>query len=312
VKVGIAFANIAGFGTGEGAAELACAAEAAGVESLWTVEHVIFPSGYRSAYPYDDSGRMPMTPDTPLTDPLIWLTWVAAQTSTIRLGTGILILPERNPVVLAKEVATLDALSGGRVELGIGVGWLREEFEALGVPWERRGARTDEYMGAMRTLWGGDEVSFDGEFVSFEAVSSNPKPTNGTVPIIVGGQSEAAARRAGRIGDGFFPGKGDLAPLLATMGRAAEEAGRDPAEIEVTWSDLDNILGDDPVRVKRGGNLKTWSDLEILGDDPVGAAERLREAGIDRLAVPSIMFMRDPVSTLAEFGERVIGPIADI
>ena len=289
VKIGIAFANIARFGTGEGAAEFASAAEAAGVESLWTVEHVIFPSGYRSAYPYDDSGRMPMTPDTPLTDPLIWLTWVAAQTSTIRLGTGILILPERNPVVLAKEVATLDALSGGRVELGIGVGWLREEFEALGVPWERRGARTDEYMGAMRTLWGGDDVSFDGEFVSFETVSSNPKPANGTVPIIIGGHSEAAARRAGRIGDGFFPGKGDLAPMLATMGRAAEEAGRDPAEIEVTWS-----------------------DLEVLGDDPVGAAERLREAGVDRLAVPSIMFMRDPASTLAEFGERVIGPIADI
>jgi len=175
------------------------------------------------------------------------------------------------------------------VELGIGVGWLREEFEALGVPWERRGARTDEYMGAMRTLWGGDDVSFDGEFVSFEAVSSNPKPANGTVPIIIGGHSEAAARRAGRIGDGFFPGKGDLAPMLATMGRAAEEAGRDPAEIEVTWS-----------------------DLEVLGDDPVGAAERLREAGVDRLAVPSIMFMRDPASTLAEFGERVIGPITDI
>ncbi|SVD03403.1 uncharacterized protein METZ01_LOCUS356257, partial [marine metagenome] len=176
MKVGIAFANILNFGTPEGSIQFAQAAEKAGVDSLWTVEHVIYPSNYDSEYPYDTSGKMMMAPDTDLTDPLIWLTWLAANTSSIRLGTGILILPERNPLVLAKELGTLDSLSGGRVELGIGVGWLKEEFDALGIPWERRGARTDEYVAVMQKLWSGNEVSFDGEFVSFENISSNPKP----------------------------------------------------------------------------------------------------------------------------------------
>ena len=124
MKVGIAFANILNFGTPEGSIKFAQSAEKAGVDSLWTVEHVIYPSNYDSEYPYDTSGKMMMAPDTDLTDPLIWLTWLAANTSSIRLGTGILILPERNPLVLAKELGTLDYLSGGRVELGIGVGWL--------------------------------------------------------------------------------------------------------------------------------------------------------------------------------------------
>ena len=132
MKFGIAFANIMGFAERDGLTNMAQAAEAAGFESLWTVEHVIYPDSYESAYPSDRSGKMMMAPDTNLPDPLIWLAFVAAATSTIRLATGILILPQRNPVVLAKEVATLDYLSGGRVDLGIGVGWLEEEFDALG------------------------------------------------------------------------------------------------------------------------------------------------------------------------------------
>ena len=132
MKVGIMFANAGPFGTAEGCAAIATHAEAAGFDALWTVEHVVFPEAYQSAYPYDDSGKMAMASDTPLTDPLVWLTWAAAHTTRLRLATGILILPERNPVVLAKELGTLDAMSGGRVDLGIGVGWLREEFDALG------------------------------------------------------------------------------------------------------------------------------------------------------------------------------------
>ena len=128
-------------------------------------------------------------------DPLIWLAFVAAATTELRLGTGIVILPQRNPVILAKELATLDSLSGGRVEFGIGVGWLKEEFEALGVPWARRGARTDEYIEAMRALWDGDHAAYEGEFVSFDDVSSNPKPAQGRVPIHIGGHSRAAAER---------------------------------------------------------------------------------------------------------------------
>ena len=289
MKVGIAFANILNFGTPDGSIQFAQAAEKAGVESLWTVEHVIYPSSYDSQDPYDPSGQMAMAPDTDLTDPLIWLTWLAANTSSIRLGTGIIILPERNPLVLAKQVGTLDSFSGGRVELGIGVGWLKEEFEALGVPWERRGARTDEYVAVMRELWGGNEVSFDGEFVSFDRVSSNPKPLNGSVPITIGGHSDAAARRAGRIGNGFFPGKGDLEHMLGLVRESAEKHGRDASEIEVTWG-----------------------SGEIMGSDPVAAAEKLKEQGVSRVIVPSLMFLNNTEEQLAEFGERVVSKIADI
>ena len=289
MKVGIAFANILNFGTPEGSIQFAQAAEKAGVDSLWTVEHVIYPSNYDSEYPYDTSGKMMMAPDTDLTDPLIWLTWLAANTSSIRLGTGILILPERNPLVLAKELGTLDSLSGGRVELGIGVGWLKEEFDALGIPWERRGARTDEYVAVMQKLWSGNEVSFDGEFVSFENISSNPKPVHGSVPITIGGHSDAAARRAGRIGNGFFPGNGDLQHMLNLMNESAEQNGRDPKEIEVNWG-----------------------DTEIMGSDPIAAAEKLKSQGVTRIIVPSVMFLNNTEEQLAEFGERVVSKISDI
>ena len=289
MKVGIAFANIGPFGSAEGAAAVGRAAEAAGIDSLWTVEHVVYPDEYGSTYPYDDSGRMAMAPDTDLTDPLTWLTWVGAHTSTLRLATGILILPERNPVVLAKQLGTMDALTGGRIDLGIGVGWLREEFDALGIPWERRGARTDEYVAAMRTLWSGNSVSFDGDFVSFSGVSSNPKPVNGSVPIVIGGHSDAAARRAGRLGDGFWPGKGDLDHLLDVMRREAEAHDRDPEAIEVTWA----------------GDL-------TAGEDPVAAAAALAAKGVSRVIVPSFLFWRDPEGSLAAFGESVVAPLADL
>ncbi len=289
MKVGIAFANIGPFGSAEGAAAVGRSAEAAGIDSLWTVEHVVYPDEYGSTYPYDDSGRMAMAPDTDLTDPLTWLTWVGAHTSTLRLATGILILPERNPVVLAKQLGTMDALTGGRVDLGIGVGWLREEFDALGIPWERRGARTDEYVAAMRTLWSGNSVSFDGDFVSFSGVSSNPKPVNGSVPIVIGGHSDAAARRAGRLGDGFWPGKGDLDHLLDVMRREAEAHDRDPDAIEVTWA----------------GDL-------TAGEDPVAAAAALAAKGVSRVIVPSFLFWQDPESSLAAFGESVVAPLADL
>ncbi len=235
MKVGIVFANVGLLGTAEGAEALALAAEEHGVDSVWTVEHVVVPADYESRYPYSKDGRMPGGDSSPIPDPLIWLTWVGAHSQRLLLGTGVLILPQRNPAVLAKEVATLDQLSGGRVQLGIGVGWLREEFEALGVPFERRGARTDEYVAALRELWGAVEPTFQGEFVEFERALSHPKPVRGAVPIVVGGHTPIAARRAGRLGDGFFPAEHrELATLLDEMRGAAVAAGRDPEAIEVT------------------------------------------------------------------------------
>jgi probable F420-dependent oxidoreductase len=238
MKFGLRYASLGRYSHGPAAIELAQAAEAAGFDSIWTVEHVVVPHAYQSKYPYSPTGRMGAgLEDFPIPDPLIWLAYVAAATRTIKLGTAILILPQRNAVVTAKAVATLDHLAGGgRVLLGIGVGWLAEEFATLGVPFEDRGARTDEYVGAMRALWSQECASFGGRFVSFREVFCRPRPAAGRIPIIVGGDTVAAARRAGRLGDGYFPARGAPAELFAEMRRAAEAAGRDPADVELTVS----------------------------------------------------------------------------
>lgn len=241
MKFGVMFANT-GFGSSpRGAIAVAQAAEAGGFDSLWAVEHVVVPSGYESQYPYDPSGKMAGGAEVfDLPDPLIWLTWAAAHTERIKLATGVLVLPQRNAVVTAKEIATLDHLSRGRVVLGVGVGWLAEEFAALGVPFNERGARMDEYIDVLRELWSPsghpEQSTVGGRFVSFDRCIMRPRPAHGTVPIVIGGHSPAAARRAGRRGDGFFPGGGtneELAELFAIVRAEAEAAGRDPDAIEL-------------------------------------------------------------------------------
>jgi probable F420-dependent oxidoreductase len=234
------FANTGAAATGPGARQLAVDAEAAGIESLWTVEHVVVPSGYQSAYPYDSSGKMAGgAEDFDLPDPLVWLSYVAAVTERIKLATGILILPQRNPLITAKAVASIDAMSGGRMILGVGVGWLREEFDAIGVPFADRGRRHDDYVEAMRELWGGEKTTVHNTYASFDNCISRPRPANGTVPIVIGGHTEKAARRAGRLGDGFFPGQGGLDELAGLLRIVHEECvanGRDPNAVELTAS----------------------------------------------------------------------------
>lgn len=245
MKFGIRYCNTGRYVHPSNAVELVQAAESAGFESAWTVEHTVIPRGYQSAYPYTADGRLPGGEgDFVLPDPQIWMAYVAARTSTIKLATGILILPQHNPVICAKQVATLDFMSGGRVILGIGVGWLREEFEALGVPFAKRGARTEEYIHALRALWTMDAPSYEGRFVRFKDAYMRPKPVNGTVPIVIGGHSKAAAARAGRMADGFFPARGASPELLAVVRGAAEAAGRDPAAVEITAS-----MPDDPAEL---------------------------------------------------------------
>lgn len=242
MKFGIMFANSAHYATAEGAAAIATAADQCGLESIWAVEHVVIPHGYQSQYPDHESGRIRGGEDPDLPDPLLWLTYAAALTKQVRLATGILIVPQRNPVVLAKECATLAKLSNDRFELGIGVGWLAEELDALGVPFADRGRRTDEYCAAMQALWSQEHAAYDGRYVQFANAISRPQPTGGTVPIVVGGHSDAAARRAGRYGTGFFPARGtdeELTHLFEVVRQSAVEHGRDPQAIENTtmvWS----------------------------------------------------------------------------
>ncbi|MEA3218219.1 MAG: hypothetical protein QOJ19_4375 [Acidimicrobiia bacterium] len=277
MKFGIMFANVGQFANAEGAAAIATAADEMGLESIWSVEHVLIPHGYQSQYPYHESGRIPFGEDPDITDPLVWLGFVAGITRQIRLATGILIVPQRNPAVLAKECATLDKLSGGRFELGIGVGWLAEEFEALGVPFADRGRRTDEYVAAMQALWSQEHAAYSGKYVNFSGAISRPQPAGGDIPIIVGGHSEAAARRAGRYGTGFFPAKGsddELRHLLEIVAASAKEHGRDPDAIELTtgqWSAKRDSL--DRVR-----ELEDLGVRRLIVAPPTGNIAKMREA----------------------------------
>src|SRR5580700_3079009 len=177
------------------------ASEARGISTLWVGEHVVLFEQYASAYPYAADGRIPAPAQSGLLDPIVTLSYLAARTRTVRLGTAMLLLPQRNPVYTAKEISSLDWLSGGRVDLGIGVGWLKEEFEALDVPWERRGARTDEYLEVLRTLWVDDTSSFHGELYDLDPSEMYPKPVQQPYPPIhIGGETPAALRRAARLG----------------------------------------------------------------------------------------------------------------
>ena len=255
MKFGLRYLNTGRNVWSDKAISMAQAAEEAGFESIWTVDHVVVPKGYKSTYPYAASGRMgDGNEDMQYPDPLIYMAYLASVTKTIRLATGILIIPQRNPVVAAKQIATLDQLSGGRIDLGIGVGWLEEEFNAIGVPFEGRGKRTDEHIAAMRALWANDFAEYHGDFVDFDPIFCRPQPLNGTIPIIVGGHSKAAARRAGRIGDGFFPARGTPHDLFDIVKTTATENGRDPEDIEFTVSvpeDLNEIPELAKIGVKR-------------------------------------------------------------
>ncbi len=288
MKVGLAFASSAAI-DGPATIEICRRAEEVGFESLWGGEHVIIPDEIYSKYPYTEDGKIPAEPDTPIPDPLIWLAFAAAAAPNLRLGTCILIVPQRNPLVLAKELATLDQLSGGRVELGLGVGWLKEEFEALGVPWERRGARNDEYIEAMKALWQGPHAEFHGDFVDFAPVTCSPRPVNGSIPIIVGGDTERAITRAGKIADGYFPGEGNidrLKDLIARVKRSAESNNRDPESVKISA-----IFG-----------------AQMM--NPEAGVEEMRSVGVDRIMVPAFFFAGEGgMDRLSEFGEKII-PLA--
>lgn len=223
---------------------VAKAAEQAGFATLWSGEHVVMVDRSASRYPYSDDGQIAVPAEADWLDPMIGLSFVAAATSTIDLATGVLLLPEHNPVLVAKQAATLDTLSGGRFTLGIGVGWSREEFDALGVPFERRAARTAEYVEAIRTLWRDDPASFDGEFVAFDSVRVNPKPVrNGRIPIVLGGNSDAALRRVADWGDGWYgfnvDGPAAVAGHLAKIRASCEERCRDVTELRLAVALLD-------------------------------------------------------------------------
>jgi probable F420-dependent oxidoreductase len=262
--------------------------EACGFESIVAVEHTVLATRYDSVYPYDASGRVELAPDCPIPDPLDLLSYLAGHTDRLGLATGVLVLPNHHPVVLAKRAATVDALSGGRLRLCVGVGWLREEIEACGTEFESRGRRADEQLAVLRALWDDrpDGVTHRGEFFQLENVVCSPKPITGQrLPVHIGGHSKAAARRAGRFGDGFQPlgvAGPQLDALLSLMRDEAAAVGRDPADIEVSL-----------------GHSVTKVDAE--------RAERLAAQGADRLvlAMPPIADLEEAKDELSACAQRL-------
>ncbi|WP_106402171.1 LLM class F420-dependent oxidoreductase [Actinocorallia populi] len=268
-------------------------AEACGFESIVVVEHAVVASGYSSVYPYDKSGKMELADDLDIPDPLDLLAFLAGRTTRIGLATGVLVLPNHHPVVLAKRVATLDALSGGRVRLTVGMGWMREEIEACGADFDTRGRRADEQLQILRALWADtapEGAAFDGEFFGFEKLMSYPKPRQeGGVPIHIGGHTKAAARRAGRYGNGIQPlglAGEELQSVLKLMRSEAEKAGRDPEALELTLGhSLSVVTPEKAERLAAQGadrlvlRAAPTGDLSEAKDELSACAERLGLGG---------------------------------
>lgn len=264
--------------------------EDCGFESIAVAEHTVLAPRYDSVYPYDPSGRVELAADCPVPDPLDLLAFLAAHTTTLGLATGVLVLPNHHPVVLAKRVATVDALSGGRLRLVVGMGWLREEIEACGADFATRGRRADEQIAVMRALWGAspDGATHHGEFFDVDGVTCVPKPRAGFA-VHVGGHSRAAARRAGRLGDGLQPlgvSGPELGELVTVMHDEAARAGRDPAALELSLGHLVTKID-----TERAGRLADMGAHRVVLGMPsltdIDAAKDALSACAQRLSLTS-------------------------
>ena len=312
MRIGVTCGGIGPYASGAFIRASARAAEDAGFGAYWLPEHVVQFAEYpESTYPYAEGSGQEMpeqSDDSPLkwgddtyamsdprnalVDPLIGMAWAAAATSTIEVGTNVMVLPQRNPVLLAKELATLDSFSGGRVVLGVGVGWAKEESEALGVDFATRGKRTDEMIGAMRALWRDEAASYEGDFYRFRGAYSFPKPARpGGIPILMGGESKPAIRRIAQMGDGWLPYNlpvGDAARTIGELKAMTADAGRDPGALRIAKIVYSNAAMDDLKRYAEAGvtefNLATSGELPL---DEAGIAaqfERWRKALVEPLA----------------------------
>jgi len=283
MKIGIIPVNVGVKSVGQmvGMAQLA---ESLNFESVWTFEHVMVPIDYDSKYPYSANGKMGGEPDANFVDPLIALSAIAASTTKIRLGTGVNIVSQANPLLLAKQAASLDFVSNGRFMLGAGIGWLQEEFNAMNVTFERRGARFDDYMVALRKVWAGDVVEHQSDFINWSGFQSYPVPIQKPgVPVIIGGSKGKIFERIARHGDGWFAPTTDaatLAPMLESLKTTCDVLERDYNSIEITsmWNNT-------------GG---------------IEAIEAFADIGVSRLLVPLFAMREGPVEGMEKLAEEVI------
>jgi probable F420-dependent oxidoreductase len=290
MKIGLAAALTSPSATPEYLATLAKASEERGFHSLWVPEHVVLFDEYASRYPYSDDGRVPAGGEHGVLEPFTTLAFLASQSSSIRLGTGICLIPQRNPVYTAKEAAAVDWLSRGRLDLGVGVGWLAEEFEAVNVDFARRGDRCRDYIGVMHSLWCDPVSEFHGEFYDLPACRQYPKPVQQPhPPIHFGGESDAALRRVAEMGQGWYGfnvAPDDLPERLSTLDRFLDERGRTRDEVTVSVSPY--LRGIDVDKAKR---------YEELGVDQVILAAFGRDA-------------EDLIARLDRLVERIVEPLS--
>lgn len=265
-------------------ASIARKAEELGYESLWIPEHIILPVQYKSPYPYSSSGRMPAPPETPLHDPMLVLAYTAALTSKIRLATGIFVLPIRNAFTTAKAVASLDVLSGGRFIFGIGIGWLEEEFAAVGMNFKDRALRTREYLELMKELWSKDDPVYRGKTVGIEGYRFNPKPVQKPhPPLVFGGHTEPSLKRAARLGDGWYGIGENLDEVASVIKRLREH---------------EKALG-------RTKPLELTVAPRFGGPLTVEQVKRLREMGVERVLLGGAA-TRDQIMQMERFRDEVM------
>ena len=284
MRVGAVVPNSGPLPLERGIAQMATTLEEAGFESLWVSDHVVMPTTIESRYPFAADGRPTWPSTTPYLDALVALAVMAAVTRRVGLGTAALVLPLRNPVVVAKQAASLDVVSGGRLTLGVGAGWLREEFEALNVPFEDRGGRLVEWMQIARDCWTGRPAARSSKrFPLPEGIVSLPTPAH-EIPFLMGGHSDTALRRAGRLADGWLAQQAlpsldpdELAAGAAAMRAAAEEAGRDPAACRVVLRLVESAGRPDDVAVARPALAAAGVDEIVVNVDWDGdTAEQYR------------------------------------
>lgn len=277
------------FSTPEWLHALGTHAEERGYHSIWVPEHVVLFDDYASSYPYSPDGRIPAPPGSGMLEPFTTLAFLAACTSTVRLGTGICLLAQRNPVYTAKEVSNLDWLSGGRVDFGIGVGWLREEFEVVNVPWPNRGRRTDDYIEVCKALWCEDPSSFEGTYYRLPSCHMHPKPVQDPhPPLHFGGESDAALARVARVGQGWYSFNRlphEVGEGLARLEDALAAQGRTRADVRVTVCPYFNGLTPEMVEAYHEAGVDEVTALFFAAtpEDVPAAFDELQPC-LDRLA----------------------------
>jgi probable F420-dependent oxidoreductase len=282
MKVGCHLPMFGPVGTRHNVLTFARRMEALGYDSLWASDHVVIPHRITSRYPYSPTGQFPLGPEVPFLEPLTTLAVVAGVTQRVTLGTSILVLPYRNPVLAAKMAATLDHLSEGRLVLGVGVGWMREEIELLGGSYDRRGAWSDEALAVMRACWRQARTAHRGEFFSFDDIGVFPKPTRGDIPVLIGGHTPRALRRVVELGDGWHAAFITPEALKTDIGRLRDECARQKRPFEQLAISVRAGLSlrDAPLRADRkplqGSRDQVIADLRAYRD--LGVESLLLEA----------------------------------